>query len=151
MWKLLPFGTIFLKFLSHPSSTVVTNHKTSQFHGKEHIHPAVTQLHPNCFAAHIEKAIYQVCWDKQRRLLVASQSRSPSHHRPAWLPKGWTGQYLGTPVTSSFTPNGKLWLHSSFPLLLEPFDTFKHSFSYLAIHHQNLQVVKIITQIKEAC
>lgn len=42
-------------------------------------------------------------------------------------------------------------VHGSFPFLPELADAFKHSLLYLAIQHQNLQVVKIITQINEAC
>lgn len=41
-------------------------------------------------------------------------------------------------------------IHGSFPFLPELSDTFKHSLQYLAIYHQNLQVLKIITQINEA-
>lgn len=42
-------------------------------------------------------------------------------------------------------------IHGSFPFLPEPVDTFKHSLLYLTRYHQNLQIVKALTQINEAC
>lgn len=46
---------------------------------------------------------------------------------------------------------GNSHTHDSFLFLPEPSDTFKHSLLYLAIHHQNMEVVKIIAQINETC
>ena len=42
-------------------------------------------------------------------------------------------------------------IYGSVPLLPEPSDTLKHSLLYLTIWHQNLQVVKTVTQISEPC
>lgn len=46
---------------------------------------------------------------------------------------------------------GNSHTRDSFLFLPEPSDTFKHSLLYLAIHHQNMEVVKIIAQINETC
>lgn len=123
--------------------------KTWQFHGNDLIHPATKQLFPNHFMANAEKAI--ICkthWDKQRRLLVASQSGSQSSHaclitlRAEWINI--------TPITYSWHTNWETGVHDSFiPSWVS--DTFKHSLLHLAIYCQNLQAVEIITQINEAC
>lgn len=52
---------------------------------------------------------------------------------------------------STARQQGNYDIRGSFPFLPEPFDTFKHSLLNVAIYHQDLQAVKMITQINEAC
>lgn len=86
VWKFLASGAIFLISLSQQYSTMITNHKTSQFPEKGLIHPATKQLLPYHLMPYVEKLSFGRsinrggCWCLVRQ--------DPSHHRPAWLPQG---------------------------------------------------------------
>lgn len=107
------------------------------------------QLFPSHFKAHAEKSIIcKVHWDKQRWLLVASQSGTQSSHA-CLITRSWMDQYHTYDLFMAHQlGNGYTWF---IPIPSWVSDTFKRSHLHLAMYHQNLQAVEIITQINEVC